>query len=198
VTAFPVQLRACLSKISHMKSLVNSQKSNTRMENESEQIAIINLSSSIDSEKLWQTLTSPSIGNENSEKRDQAYTWDNFTLWRQRSKVQRDLLLLWGSSQSELTVLQAGIKDAQRELQTRADELKAAKSANLELNSILQLSLPTSPLSCATEGKAELAPAAGSRTRKNVDTSSSVPDGDVAKLKAEIEVSARQPLLPSR
>jgi hypothetical protein len=199
VTAFPVQLRACLSKISHMKSLVNSQKSNMRMEeNESEQIAIINLSSSIDSEKLWQTLTSPSIGNENSEKRDQAYTWDNFTLWRQRSKVQRDLLLLWGSSQSELAVLQAGIKDAQGELQTRADELKAAKSANLELNSILQLSLPTSPLSCATEGKAELAPAAGSRTRKNVDTSSSVPDGDVAKLKAEIEVSARQPLLPSR
>lgn len=199
VTAFPVQLRACMSKISQMKSLVNLQKLNMRLEeNESEEIAIINLISPIDSAKLWQTLTSPSIGNETSEKRDQAYTWDNFTRWRQRSKVQRDLLLVWGSSQNELAVLQTGIKEAQKELQTRADELKAAKSANLELNSILQLSLPTSPLSCATEGKADIAPAVGSRARKSADTGSTVPDNDVAKLKAEIEVSVCQLLFISQ
>lgn len=191
VTAFPVQLRACLSKVSQMKTLVNFQQSKKRSEErESELIPIINLSSPTDSEKLWQTLTTPSVVNEGSEKRDQTCTWDDFTCWRQRSKVQRELLLVWGSSHSELAVLQMGIKEAQRELQTRADELKAAKSANLELNSILQLSLPTSPLSCATEGRADVAPTAGSRSRKNANTESSLPGGDVAKLKAEIEVSA--------
>lgn len=176
INASPAQLRVCLTKISLIKSMLtqhNSTTSHMSPPKISDQINVVNLASSDDIDNLWEALTMISKNeNSDSDSSHQVRKWDDFSPWRVRVKFQKDQLEQWESSQGELLTLRGSLLGIQKELQTRVDELKAAKAANQELNQLMQQSASVSPT-----GR-EMSSSSSSRSNQ----------GDVSKLKTEIEV----------
>ena len=176
INASPAQLRVCLTKISLIKSMLaqnNLTTSHMSPPKISDQINVVNLASSDDIDSLWEALTVISKNeNSDSDSSHQIRKWDDFSPWRVRVKAQKDQLQQWESSQGELLSLRGSLSGIQKELQTRVDELKAAKAANQELNQLMQQSASVSPTGRDTSSS--------SSSRSN--------QGDVSKLKTEIEV----------
>ena len=194
VTASPAQLRDCLSKITSIKSLISIPKGSSRVVDlSSEHVTMLNISSSTDAKQLWQSLTAmdQNVSDESDSHDIPGNEWGRLSVWRGRSRVHRDVLAAWETSQGELVSLRAGIKDAQRELQARGEELKAAKAANSAMGNILALHEQEQQ-----EASSSLTiPGALSPRARFSDALPSPSNGDVAKLKAEIEV--RQECLSS-
>lgn len=194
VNASPAQLRDCLSKISYMKNVTSAPKGSVRAgDSSTEQVNILNITCSVDAERLWQTLNATDLQvSDDSQGSDVlGGEWSRLSVWRGRSKIQRDVLAAWEMSQAELVTLRAGIKDAQKELQARAEELKAAKSANNDMGNVLALQeQEQQQFSSDTSGSGALAilGVVPSPRARFTDAVPSPPKGDVAKLKAEIEV----------
>ena len=186
INASPAQLRVCLTKISLIKSMLtqhNSSTSHMSPQKISDQINVVNLASSDDIDSLWEALTIISKNeNSDSDSSHQIRKWDDFSPWSARVKVQKDQLQQWESSQGELLTLRSSLSGIQKELQTRVDELKAAKTANQELNQLMQQSASVSP---------------GKDTSSSSSSSSRSNQGDVSKLKTEIEVKITDIHIPA-
>ena len=182
INASPAQLRVCLTKISIIRNMLTQQNSTlTSPQKISDQINVVNLASSVDIDSLWDALTVTSKNENSDSDSHQIRKWDDFSPWRQRVKAQREVLQQWEASQGELLTLRSSLSGMQKELQTRVDELKAAKSANQELSQLMQQS--------ATATTGQDPPSSSSSSSSSASSSLSRSNqGDVSKLKSEIEV----------
>ena len=203
----PAQLRACLSTISDIKTYLAPQNLGPRSaESNVDQIVVINLISEIDIDMMWQLLLNGENDlNENSNddniknsnnlhdndiiknQENKSLNWYNITNWRKRSKIGREVLISWEKSQTELISLKSSYLEIQKELKSRVDELRAAKSAYADLNNLVLKSPSSSNKSLHSLLVSE-------NNSIDQDLEGSVKcltsdQGDVVKLKKEIEVS---------
>ena len=208
----PAQLRACLSTISDIKTYLAPQNLGPRSaESNVDQIVVINLISEIDIDMMWQLLLNgendlnennnddDNIKNSNSNSNslhenniiknqdNKSYNWYNITNWRKRSKIGRKVLISWEKSQIELISLKSSYLEIQKELKSRVDELRAAKSAYADLNNLV-LKSPSS----SNKSLHSLFPSENNSIDQDLEGSVKCltsDQGDVVKLKKEIEVS---------
>ena len=210
INVSPALLRACLSNLSDIKSLIIPQNSNLKMSgNNFDIINVINILSSNDIDMLWQLLlnndnnidTNNNNNNNNDDDNDTGNTvinnhvnnkdnkWDNLLKWKKRSKIHSNTLQIWEKSQDEILIIKKSLEDTHIELKSRIDELKASKSAYQELNNLVLNSSSSFLSSTSISNKKnsnETAELSSSSSRKG----NNVPDEseNVAKLKAEVEV----------